>query len=409
MARVESRNRGKTPARPVTAEAFFRSLIHMPPSLSPLAVLSLLGAAHGFVLALALWGVRRGDRDANRLLAALTVTVSVFIVGAVLRSSGYLFSYPHLSRIHDPFPFLAGPLLYLYLKALSEGRPALRGKALLHFAPFLLCVLYLSPYFLLGAREKLEVLMSEFRDEGMGRWYYVRSALVLAISLVYLSLSARLLLRYSRAARGRGGAFDGGVLAQARFLVVSSAVLCVVGVLRFALDQTARTNLLIPLGVSVMVYGLGYMRLRDAGPNAPAVEAPTPAAPKYVKSTLTAERSERHLRRLLHVMDTEKPYTDGELSLQKLAERLSIPAQHLSQTINERTGQSFSDFVNSYRVEEFKRRLLDPALSHYSILALAEETGFNSKSSLNSVFKKHTSMTPSEFRKAHSPASNGKD
>jgi AraC-like DNA-binding protein len=370
----------------------------MPSSLSPLAILSLLGAAHGVVLALALAGVKRGNAAANRTLAALTFTVSVFILGAVLRTTGYVLQHPHLSRIHDPFPFLAGPLLYLYLRALSTGREVFRGRTFLHFAPFLLCALYLSPYFLLDSRQKLQILLAEYQQEGLGQWYYVRSALVIAHFLVYLTLAVRVLFRYSRETRGRDS-IDGAVLSQARFLVASSAVLCVLGVLRYALDRTARTNLLIPFGVSVMVYGLGYMRLRHPEPPPGAEGSPTPA-PKYGKSALTPERSERYLKKLLHVMETEKPYTDGELSLQKLAERLAIPAQHLSQTINERLNQSFSDFVNGYRVEEFKRRLLDPALSHYSILALAEETGFNSKSSLNAVFKKHTNMTPSEFRKA---------
>jgi AraC-like DNA-binding protein len=99
-------------------------------------------------------------------------------------------------------------------------------------------------------------------------------------------------------------------------------------------------------------------------------------------------------------MEREQPFTDGELTIQKLAEMLSIPAPHLSQTINERLGKSFPDFINSYRVDQAKKKLLDPSLKHLSILGIAEEVGFNSKSSFNSVFKKHTGMTPSEFRNA---------
>jgi AraC-like DNA-binding protein len=56
--------------------------------------------------------------------------------------------------------------------------------------------------------------------------------------------------------------------------------------------------------------------------------------------------------------------------------------------------------VNTYRVEEAKRKLVDPSRKHYSLLAIAEEVGFNSKSAFNTAFKKQTSMTPSEFRKA---------
>ena len=68
--------------------------------------------------------------------------------------------------------------------------------------------------------------------------------------------------------------------------------------------------------------------------------------------------------------------------------------------INERLIQSFSVFINTYRVEEAKRHLLDTKKRHYSILAIAEEVGFNSKSSFNAAFRKYTNLTPSEFRKA---------
>ena len=105
-------------------------------------------------------------------------------------------------------------------------------------------------------------------------------------------------------------------------------------------------------------------------------------------------------------MEQERPFTDGDLTIQKLADKLSIPAPHLSQTINERLGKSFPDFINSYRIEEAKKKLLDPALKHLSILGIAEEVGFSSKSSFNSVFKKITGITPSEFRNTLSGSNN---
>jgi AraC-like DNA-binding protein len=204
------------------------------------------------------------------------------------------------------------------------------------------------------------------------------------------------------------------VLFQVRFMLVGFLILFTGVLLRYTLDQTARTNLLVPLGASALIYSLGYLALhkpealtgdigRETSHGATDAQVETAdetlSAKKYEKSTLTPERGERYLRRLLAHMETEKPYVDGELTLPKLAGRLSIPAPHLSQIINERLQQNFFDFVNTYRVEEAKRRLLDPAKQHYSVLAIAEEVGFNSKSSFNAVFKKHVQMTPSEFRK----------
>jgi AraC-like DNA-binding protein len=143
---------------------------------------------------------------------------------------------------------------------------------------------------------------------------------------------------------------------------------------------------------------MGYLKMRR--PQLADSEDELPAVKKYEKSRLAPERSERYLNRLLQLMEKERPFIDGDLTIQKLAAKLSIPAPHLSQTINERLGKSFPDFINSYRIEEAKKKLLDPACKHLSVLGIAEEVGFSSKSSFNAVFKKHTDMTPSEFRNA---------
>jgi AraC-like DNA-binding protein len=172
------------------------------------------------------------------------------------------------------------------------------------------------------------------------------------------------------------------------------------------------TNLVLPFGATIIINAMVYLGLRKPGTligvdNSSATEPGDQRAKRYEKSTLTSDKSEIYLTRLLTVMETEKTYTDGDLTLPKLATKLSVSAHHLSQIINERLHQNFFDFVNTCRVEEAKRNLVDPAKKHYSILAIAEEVGFNSKSAFNTAFKKQTHMTPSEFRKV--PNGNGQD
>src|SRR2546421_384192 len=82
------------------------------------AVKVLLEAAQGVLLALALLTMQ-GNKTANRLLAALTLTISIVVSGAVLLTSNYVFAFPHLSRLHQPFVFLTAPLLFLYLRELT--------------------------------------------------------------------------------------------------------------------------------------------------------------------------------------------------------------------------------------------------------------------------------------------------
>lgn len=122
------------------------------------------------------------------------------------------------------------------------------------------------------------------------------------------------------------------------------------------------------------------------------------AATKYEKSSLSEEKAEEVLRAVLNTMDAGRLFLDSDLTMQLFSEQLQIPSHHVSQVINERLQKNFFEFVNGYRVEEAKRLLLDPSLQHYTILAIAFEAGFNSKTTFNTVFKKYTGTTPSKFR-----------
>jgi AraC-like DNA-binding protein len=375
----------------------------MPPTLNLLEVIRLLGAAQALLLAVALATVRRGLRTRNLLLAALAATISVLIAWTVFNEAGYYVIFPHLLRVNHPLDFVVAQLFYLYVRSLTVERPELTRRDLLHFVPAALCVLYLAPYYLAGAEYKLAVQQSL---EGLN-WYYARTALAIPLALVYVLLAGRLVVRHFRDAR-RGAAVVGRhAAAQLKLLVYYISFLWVVALLRLALDFydpffVQYTNAVLPLGATVFVYALAFLALREPQrePSGPAPAGDEAAsARKYERSALTPERSDAFLKRLIDVMESEKPYTDGELTLPRLAARLSVSTHHLSQVINERLERSFNDFVNSYRVEEAKRRLADPSAGHYSLIAIAEDVGFNSKSSFNAAFKKQTGMTPSEFRK----------
>ena len=113
------------------------------------------------------------------------------------------------------------------------------------------------------------------------------------------------------------------------------------------------------------------------------------------------ERSKMLSARLLDYMPVEKPYLDEELSLLKLSLLLNISTNQLSQVINQNLNTSFYQFVNSYRVEEVKQKLTNREFDHYSILGIAFESGFNSKSTFNKIFKEETGMTPSQYKSSN--------
>lgn len=103
-------------------------------------------------------------------------------------------------------------------------------------------------------------------------------------------------------------------------------------------------------------------------------------------------------KKLVALMETEKPYLDGELNLIKLAGLAGISVHQLSYLINQGFEENFFQFVNGYRVRHAQKLLVEKE-NKFSLLGIAYESGFNSKTSFNTIFKKMTQQTPSEFRK----------
>ena len=357
------------------------------------AILCLLGVLQALLLALVLVTSKRGNRWANRFLAAIAVTISISVGASVLSYANYLQVYPHLRWIHQPFDFLPGPLLFLYVSALIY-RSGPGRRALLHFVPAILCFLVLVPFYVQSAADKRLTVQPPI-------WQSGRPALAILLFIVYLVIIVAMLVKYSRRLK-EPTPYEKAALLQIRTLVVSFFALWVVAISRYVFDlfypeYGLATKMILTCGAVVIVYILAYLALKNS---APLESEQLPVRKKYETSKLTPEQSARYLRRLTHAMETDKVYTDGNLTLQKLSARLSIPAQHLSQVVNEQLNQTILDFINMYRIEEVKRRLVSPEMEHMSILAIAEGVGFNSKSSFNAVFKKYTNLTPSEFRSA---------
>ncbi|MEM8966603.1 MAG: helix-turn-helix domain-containing protein [Bacteroidota bacterium] len=118
------------------------------------------------------------------------------------------------------------------------------------------------------------------------------------------------------------------------------------------------------------------------------------------KSLLDEKSLTNYRKRLLSHIESEKPYLDSDLSLRSLANQIDIHPNQLSWLLNESLGSNFNEFINHYRVETFKKLAKDPDNAHVTILGLAYDSGFNSKTVFNTYFKKEVGMTPKQFLKA---------
>ncbi|HRZ79242.1 MAG TPA: transporter substrate-binding domain-containing protein [bacterium] len=121
---------------------------------------------------------------------------------------------------------------------------------------------------------------------------------------------------------------------------------------------------------------------------------------KYETSRLSDDTLKEYLRVLLKYMDEKKPYLNQNLSLKILADELSMYPHHISQLLSICLDRNFNNFISEYRVEDVKQMFMDADYDEDTILSIAFQAGFNSKASFNSIFKKFTGSTPSQYRSA---------
>ncbi len=408
----------------------------------------LTAMTQGILLSLFLTANKKGNRKANLFLASLILVYSIDIGLETLYSSPKIVAYPHLIGSNDALFFLYGPLLYLYAYFLSSPHKISGKKWLLHFLPFLLIVVFYIPaLFMQSAEFKLSseglrppqssvaelnsLIDAEFRGRiELASGFH---------ELIYIGLTLFLLRRHASRIKDSFSSLDRINLNWLRNLTLATGVIVTVDILLYffvASDHLAFGNAvnLILLLCAALIYAIGYMGLmqpaifsqsalasnsltvsvRADNPIAPVEISPNVAVSaanhanendaeqrgKYYKSALTDEQAEQGLAKLLALMETQKLYLQGDLTLPTVAEALGISHNNLSQIINDKLQKNFYDFVNAYRVEAAKKLIADPANDNLTLLAIAYDAGFNSKSAFNSVFKKHCEMTPTQFKKS---------
>lgn len=386
----------------------------------------LLAALQGAVLAPVLW-LRKANHLANRILAVLVAAVALLLLQGDLSMRFAFNGHPHLLALGAPLPFLFGPLLYLYVIALTRPVVRLDSRWSVHLLPFAADILYMSQVFYLKTGAE-KVVLARTADAGHApSSYYVVHALLVVQALVYVSLAWRALDSYERKIRGYFSDLARIDLRWLRRLIQAHvAVWSVVaaGDLLWVVGRGPRAlGPAVALGSSVVIFLTGYVslwqpelaekasaaKISEEGPSADApIEpvVPPPAAseaapsplPKYQRNRLDEGDAIELAAKLEALMAEKHVYRDGALTLPVLADAVGETSHTLSQVLNVRIGKSFFVFVNTYRVEALKKVLADPSQSERGVLELALEVGFNSKSTLNSFFKRHTGLTPTEFR-----------
>ena len=342
----------------------------------------------------------------DKILAFWMFIFGIHLFSYFIHLQGYWETYPSLAGIHHPLPLLHGPLLYLYIRFSLRTDQGLTWKHYLHFVPALGFYLYLIPFFFTNtAKQKLMI------NHGLMDDYSVFIAISLIAFLVsgvgYAIASNQLLNRYQDLTK-HNYAFRKSIdLNWLKHFIWGIGLIFVIAI-TFSVSQEwlginfgFNTDIIFYSLIILFIFYLGFSGIIHQGTFSASKNSDQLVTPittgEYKHSGLREEDALYYHQRLTEVMETQKPYLEPKLSLSILADYLDISPNHLSQVINQYEEKNFYDYINEYRVEEFKMRALNPANNNYSILAIAYDSGFNSKSSFNQVFKKMVGKTPSQY------------
>lgn len=303
---------------------------------------------------------------------------------------------------------LHGPFLFFYIQALVSNRQRLILRDLLHIIPFIFFNLYiLISSFLPAVSEKLNIerLAIEFDPPFLFLFFLILTALsgtvyfILTIRL-FRKLDIRIFNNYSYSAE-----LD---LNWLRWLVFIFGIIWTILIIVTVIHHVFRLFSMVFctdglfLSLSVFVILIGYFGLKQkvifSSEDVLVSRDNLKPSAKYGGSRLTESEAELYAEKLINYMKSSRPYLNTDLTLSQLASELGISSHILSQVINEKLGINFFDFINDYRVESFKEKIVDPKYGNFSLLGIAFECGFNSKSAFNRIFKLKTGLTPSQYK-----------
>lgn len=361
--------------------------------------LLILGMVQAIFFAMVLIFGRRTSLP-NRILWVWMLILAVNLGGVLLAVSGFYKSNPGLFGYDTTLVFLHGPLLYLYVITSISKSPQLKPIHLIHFVPYLFFTGYLI-YLLKvkNANADYEQIRNLMYQPGPVLFLLELSIHVLFVLYIIPSF---LRLKQFQKEIPKNYSFTEGInfswLQTVLFAFLFMSVLIVLSILLsdvLSVFSLEFKGLLFYGGLALLPFYLFFHAIHRK------IIYPSDEAPlvkKYQNSTLSDSDVVAIQNKLQDLMKSEKPFLDGQLSISKLAGMLEVHQKQLSQVINEKYETNFFHFINAYRVVEVESKISNPAYKNFSLLGIAFDSGFNTKSAFSKAFKRVHGITPSQYK-----------
>lgn len=373
-----------------------------------------IGASQVLTLSFLIW-LKKKREQADYLLSLELLLMFLVIILYNYHDELHFFS-PILTFASFYIAYLVLPIFYLYIKSASTGYVNFsRWKNWISFVPFLVVMCLFGFNFIIHDRAVQEILTTQIMGDVYPRWYkIVYYGMFFGVFPYYLLASFRLLQRHENYILTKFSYKEdvslawlnrflwGEGLVWVAFLIFEVLAHNFFQIVGEGLGFQAAFIILIACMIYLGIYGLRFQGVfmdREVERTLVSLEEKEETT-KYQSSSLNVNKAKEYEERLQNFMIAEKPYLESKITISELAQRMNIPVNHLSQVVNEQFNQNFFDFINNYRVKAFQQLVQERDVQQYTLLALAYEAGFNSKSSFNAIFKKTAGMTPSEYVKS---------
>lgn len=366
-------------------------------NLNLISLLSFLVTFQLLFLGVFLFTHKKGNRRNNIMFSVLFLLIAWNMGHLTLQMNDINLKWKLLNYIDDGFFLLYGPIIYLYTKGVIYNDFNPSGKTLLHLIPYLLLTVSL---FLLGSLAPNQP--EELIKHGANWKYYLIGLGMYMHLFAYLWFSQKALREYNQIIKNRFSEIDKINLNWLSFTIKTFVLITIVSLIQNFVS-IAKNEFLFVFALLLLLVFIFYFvnKVILKALRQPEIFAGISENEKrkYQGSNLQSAQIEDYRNRLSHLLETEKPYLNPQISLADLADKLSIPGKHLSQVINQSFNQSYFDYINSFRIKEVQRILKASNEEKLTILEAMYQAGFNSKSSFNTAFKKETGLTPSQFKK----------
>lgn len=344
---------------------------------NPNEIVQLFVSVQSLLFALILLTDKNKKRRVNYFLAAFLLTLALQM--AFILSEKWVDDYSHLTSFLCLFGFAYGPLLYFYTLNLIFKDFELKKGHWLHALPFLV--------FLLG---------------GLANLGLCRFGSLMYLSLIaYVSLSVRHILSYRVLVKNTHSTVDRINLSWLQWTLIIFTVILLTDIYTHFYSELEPIPGISIVSISLLflINGMFYKGLKQPQIFEGISQLEQPVEVNRTDSKVYEGMAEE-AGLIREYMTEHQPYTEADLTLAQLANALEMPPRRLSEVINKHFRQNFMDFINSHRINHAKELLKNPRDPKETIMEVMYDSGFNSKSSFNTIFKQKTGKTPSEYKRS---------